>query len=786
MRSIFKLFFSMVLTISMIFSFIQPSVFAMDEEVQKVITQLENIDTLQEMQDKRYTYSVTTVTDSTNKKALATHEKKRSEYETYVSNMFAARLAAQTAYDALTDEQKAQIDISLVNKLNNTLPNVFHKQTFSITPSKNEYAFQSVYGYEVGTSMVSKQIPQTFILVDTIDGKTSWTPNGLFEYGNSNYDVTYCCDVTTPIVYGTNYKRVNLEDSNYYGKNASKHIRAILENSYPYVSVDQMKANLKAGGLNANFVDSLSRGDLISAVQMAIWSYANSNDFNGATGYYATIDVKTNIGRNFNPIHDYTNETWNWTAGYGLRTYDAEDEYRINNLAYYLCNLEGVEANDDQIVISNIKVSRADLVARSTDLYNVGMYVYLNNGGRENDDLVVNVISYHVNEDGTTTITSRNNQPVNGREKISISVNARKNDMIKVTVEGTQTVSKGVYFYEPEGGRDVSQSLVGVSQGKTRIKVEETFEFVENIDQMGLRIYKTDGNTGYPLSDITFDIYKVNETVEDLSKKPTSEEIEKIKVEENKVASLTTDTTGYAHTTLEKGIYLIVEQHNSEKVKAPADPFYLTIPMQQQIVDDEGNTSIEVLDIVSIYPKNDSTEEPEEPPVVPPTPDKVTGQFSILKVDSKDKQVLERAKFQLYKPALPTDTNTETIEYNGIKYAVVPVFVDGNEVILITDENGTAISPKLECGAYFLVETKAPSGYNLLEEAISITILSSEVSDIQVFEIENKRGVLLPETGGSGITYTLIIGGILSFIASIILIANRRVKYVNFRDEDIF
>lgn len=414
------------------------------------------------------------------------------------------------------------------------------------------------------------------------------------------------------------------------------------------------------------------------------------------------------------------------------------------------------------------------------------MYVYLNNGGRENDDLVVNVISYHINEDGTTTITSRNNQPVNGRDKISISVNARKNDMIKVTVEGTQTVSKGVYFYEPEGGRDVSQSLVGVSQGKTRIKVEETFEFVEKIDQSGLRIYKTDGNTGYPLSDITFDIYQVNETVEDLSKKPTSEEIEKIKVEENKVASLTTDATGYAHTTLEKGIYLIVEQHNSEKVKAPADPFYLTIPMQQSIVDDEGNNSIEVLDIVSIYPKNDSTEEPEEPPVVPPTPDKVTGQFSILKVDSKDKQVLEGAKFQLYKPALSTDTNTETIEYDGVQYAVVPAFVDGNEVILITDENGTAVSPKLECGAYFLVETKAPSGYNLLEEAISITILSSEVSDIQVFEIENKRGVLLPETGGNGITYMLIIGGLLSFIASIILIANRRVKYVNFRDEDIF
>ncbi|MBQ2326936.1 MAG: hypothetical protein II376_05270, partial [Clostridia bacterium] len=133
---------SAIMVMLMALSMVSPTVFAADdEEVNAVIKQLEEIDTLQQMQDKRKSFSVNQSTDrtTTDLDVLQAHENARIGYETYVAEMFAARIAAQQAYDALTPDQKAQIDASLVAKLNNELDTVFHSGTYKVTPSNNEY-----------------------------------------------------------------------------------------------------------------------------------------------------------------------------------------------------------------------------------------------------------------------------------------------------------------------------------------------------------------------------------------------------------------------------------------------------------------------------------------------------------------------------------------------------------------------------------------------------------------------------------------------------------------------
>lgn len=758
-----------------------------DQAVSAVISQLESIDTLQQMQDKRSQYTANSHYDAntTDTATIADHEAARAGYESYINEMFAARIAAQQAYNALSESQKAQIDASLVAKLDTYLPTTFHTGTYAVTPGNNEYTFEAVkadfgQAYEVSNHMVSGQIPQTFILVDTADGATSWTPSGMYVCGESNYEVTYCCDVETGLEYGTHYKRLNLEDSNYYGTIAAQHIRAILQNSYPFLSLEQMKANLKAGGLNAAFVDSLTRADIIAAVQMAIWTYANAGD--GAAqglGYFASIDIPKNTGIYFTPLHDYTNESWVWFPGKRQRSFDARAEYRVNTLGYYLCNLDGVAAPNDQIVISDVKVTRAELLPGADNTFNIGMYVFLNHGGSDQDNLRVTVTSYHTNADGSTSITAQNAQTVGGRTTLEMSVNAIPGDNIHVVVEGTQKLARGVYFYEPEGGRDVSQSLVGVGEGETQVRAEETFVFTENVSKQGLRIYKTENGTGLPLSDITFTIYNVvpgeNETV---SETPTAEEIALYKTEANKVASVTTDETGYASLELGNGIYLIVEEHNTELIKSPVHPFYIMLPMNQVIENEDGTTSTEMVSIVSVYPKNETVTPPEEPPVIPTPPDNVTGKFEILKYDALDQaMVLSGAEFEVYRAATMEDTNTQTITCNGIPYAVVPVTVGGEILVLTTDDNGRATSPALSCGTYFLVETKAPNGYNLLEEAVSVTVVSSEMTTTTTKEIANQRGSILPETGGTGTTCFWILGSILVTGSIVLLITKKRMGF---------
>lgn len=779
--------FALVLVLLLIAGIVLPVANASevsDDPVQAVIDQLNAIDTLAQMQEKRYTYTASGRYDAgmTDASLIARHDAARNGYESYLSEMFAARIAARKAYDALTDAQKAQIDAALVAKLEEYLSTVYKPGTYPVTPAEDAYTFEAVrgphgYAYEVSNYMVSGNIPQTFILVDTADGKTSWTPDGLYSYGESNYVVTYCCDVETPVAYGSDYKRLNLEDSGYYGVSASQHIRSILQNAYPFVSMEQMKANLKAGGLSASFVDSLNRADLISAVQMAVWTYANAADgAAGGLGYQASIDITKNFGTYFTPLHDYTNEMWEWFPGAGGRSYDARDEYRVNTLAYYLCNLPGVAAPDNQIVISDIEITRAEMIPGGAGAYAVGMYIYLNHGGQPDDDLKVIITSY----DDTGEITEQIKQNVNGRTTLDMFIKANPGDTIKVEVEGTQTLARGVYFYEPEGGRDSSQSLVGVGEGTTRVHTEESFRFEENVAEMGLRIYKTETETGSPLSDITFRVYRVQPGEgETVSPTPTQEEIARYAVAENLAGSVVTDVTGYASLALEEGLYLVVEEHNTEKVKAPVDPFYISIPMSVSTESEDGTTTVDTVNIVSVYPKNEPVLPPEEPPVIPPTPDNVSGFFEIVKYNSYDKnQRLAGAEFAVYRAVASVEEATDTVVCDGIQYAVAPVYVNGAQLVLTTDENGTAVSPELPCDTYYLVETKAPAGFNLLTEAVKVTVRSSEMTTVSTVEIPNEPGSLLPETGGMGTRLFLILGSTMMAAAAVLLVTGKRMRGV--------
>lgn len=461
-----------------------------DSAVDDVISQLEAIDTLQQMQDKRskYTAKKNYNLGTTDTAIITAHETARAGYETYVADMFAKRAEAQQAYNALSDAQKAEIDPALVAKLSNDLPTVFKTGEYAVSPRDDEYSFEAVkvgtgFAYEVGNYMISGSIPQTFVLVDTSDGATTWTPDGEYVYGESNYIVAYCCDKETGLEYTTDYKRVNLEDSGYFDDAESQHIRAVLETSYPFITVEEMKESLKKGGMDAEFVDNLNRADMISAVQMAVWSYANINDA-AADGlsYFASIDIPKNTGIYFTPLHDYTNEIWEWLPGKRQRTFDTRAEYRVNTLADYLCKLEPVEATPDQIVISELEVVKTELINEENGLYHITMYIALNGGGNEKDDLKIHATSYSENEDGSIAITEKTECKAERSNGVyAITTHAKDGDIIEITVDGNQMLSKGAYFYDPEGGRDVSQSLVGISEGMTAVSATKNTLFIAEL-----------------------------------------------------------------------------------------------------------------------------------------------------------------------------------------------------------------------------------------------------------------------------------------------------------------
>ena len=68
--------------------------------------------------------------------------------------------------------------------------------------------------------------------------------------------------------------------------------------------------------MSESFVNSLNRSDLISAVQMAVWTYANAWDgAKDGLSYFASVDIPRNSGIYFTALHDYTCELWDWLPG---------------------------------------------------------------------------------------------------------------------------------------------------------------------------------------------------------------------------------------------------------------------------------------------------------------------------------------------------------------------------------------------------------------------------------------------------------------------------------------
>ena len=343
------------------------------------------------------------------------------------------------------------------------------------------------------------------------DRNYTWTPDGVYEYGKSNYDVLYCCDKLTTYEDGIYYKRVNLEDSDYYSDEEAAHIRGIVTNSYPYVSLEQMRANLKAGGFE--YADKVDRSVAMTAVQAAIWYFANQNVYS----YNKTTIAREHWGRN---LHDFLAEMNDDIKTLGTKQ-PVMPEYQeyVNELIDYLKKQTAVEAKPEQIVISTLEVEDTIPVQESEGTYKVVMQVGLNGSGSHvNDD-----INLTVYVDGVAAAT----QPVVlGIDTYDFAVEAQDGQSIKAVVSGTQFLEKSVYFYEPAPAdvdgdgvatsREVSQNMVGVAEGATDVYAEAavTLDIEVPADiHCDLTVQKVD-NRGAALAGAAFELFAVgNETV---------------------------------------------------------------------------------------------------------------------------------------------------------------------------------------------------------------------------------------------------------------------------------
>ena len=166
--------------------------------------------------------------------------------------------------------------------------------------------------------------------------------------------------------------------------------------------------------------------------------------------------------------------------------------------------------------------------------------------------------------------------------------------------------------------------------------------------------------------------------------------------------------------------------------------------------------------------------------------------LDILKIKKDSTVKLAGAKFSLY--------TSETDAKNGTN----PIKVTGNNGNYVVDSTSTTtefesvenIEGKgynlrvngLAEGTYYLVETKAPDGFNKLTAPVVIEITKSTDADVnkwtiskdgtdetdKIIDIANSTGSLLPSTGGRGAIAFAVIAALLVFGVAVSFIRDKR------------
>ena len=120
------------------------------------------------------------------------------------------------------------------------------------------------------------------------------------------------------------------------------------------------------------------------------------------------------------------------------------------------------------------------------------------------------------------------------------------------------------------------------------------------------------------------------------------------------------------------------------------------------------------------------------------------------------------------------------------------VAVDGDTNVVYVVDAGTPVIQGLDDIDYYLYETKAPAGHNLLSEpvhfkisadynedgsnytSVTVTVGEDAASNTLSTNVVNRSGVTLPETGGVGTTIFYVLGGLLVVGAGVVLITRKR------------
>lgn len=358
------------------------------------------------------------------------------------------------------------------------------------------------------------------------------------------------------------------------------------------------------------------------------------------------------------------------------------------------------------------------------------------------------------------------------------------------------TLNPGYYLVYVTGGKEIQSSLVTVEEGKTNIVnlKTEAPSITKRAEQDTVSIgqvvkYTVTGSvpdtTGYAEY-----VYHIHDTlsngldfVNDAAGAAVTGDTVNVTVafkDAGVTAEGTTPTTATLNTTNKRKMSLDLSKWVRNNQKNKGKEFTVTYYAKvnkEAVVTEQNSATLEY----GNNPSDTTTTTPSEAK----TP---TYPLDILKTKKDSHEKLAGAKFSLYTSETDAKNGTNPIKVTGSNgnYVVDPTsHTTEFESVSSIDGKGYNLQVNgLAEGTYYLVETKAPDGFNKLTAPIVVKITKSTDTDAnnwtiskdgtdetdKIIDVANSTGSILPSTGGMGtIAFTvvaalLVLGVAVSFI----------------------